>query len=119
MKMLLLIIPLLIGCSTEVVADVDELYREYTCDVAIYPYSSFITNFAPEDSMLVVQFTEGYIGDASYTKETAEEECVAANNVAVEMNEHRIVDNSDSTTTATGNVIAVGKQYYCQCERSN
>ena len=105
MKMLLLIIPLLIGCTPEV-TDVDELYREYTCDVATYPYGSNIANFAPEDSMLVVQFTEGYIGDASYTKETAEEECVADNNVAVEINESR---------TDTD----IGTQYYCQCERSN
>ncbi len=106
MRKLLLIIPLIISCDTEVVADMDELYREYTCDVATYPYGSNIANFAPEDSMLVVQFTEGYMGDASYTKEAAEEECVADNNVAVEINESR---------TDTD----IGTQYYCQCERSN
>ena len=105
MKMLLLIIPLLIGCTPEV-TDVDELYRAYSCDVGIYPpYSSAITNFAPEDSMLVVQFTEGYTGDASYTEEDAVVECEVA--------------YSDSSWGDIDIDGVMGKPLYCQCEKSN
>ena len=58
MKLLLLIIPLIISCDTEVVADVDELYNLYTCDLPDQPEWHLV-----------------YMGDTSYTKEAAASEC--------------------------------------------
>ena len=108
MKLLLLIIPLLIGCSTEVVADVDELYSQYACNAGTNastdPQNPDDTT--PPDS-INVQFAEVvYMGDASYTEEDAVEECEAAINTAVPV----------ATDVEDG---VVSKRIYCQCERSN
>ena len=115
MKLLLLIIPFLIGCSTEVVADVDELYREYTCEVGYLLVGDFYQNTDKADYYLDrypdIPFEYKYIGDASYTKGIAEEECRIAYNAALAVAIDRYLEENEKE------VIGRIPNMVCQCEK--
>ena len=110
MKLLLLIIPIIISCDTEAVADVDALYNAYLCNVgtnaSTVPQQPDDTT--PPDSINVFWENVGYTGDSSYTEDDAVTECEVA----------------FSDSTAGGPVIVivgveVSRPYYCQCEKAN
>ena len=103
MKLLLLIIPLTIGCAPEVT-------NTYSCDVGIAtsPQSPDPDNPSRPDSIAVGWEDVLYMGDSSYTEDDAVVECEVA--------------YSDSTsgsevTDSDGNYIS--KPLFCECEKSN
>ena len=104
MKLLLLIIPLTIGCAPEVT-------NTYSCDVGIAtsPQSPDPDNPSRPDSIAVGWEDVLYMGDASYTEEDAVAECeVAYSDSCVGL---VVVTDSD------GNCIS--KLLFCECEKSN
>ena len=106
-KILLLIIPLIIGCDTEAVTDVDAVYNAYLCNVgpdAGNPGPQNPENPSRPDSINVGWENVGYMGDSSYTEDDAVAECEVA--------------YSDSTITDPDG-IARPKPLYCQCEKAN
>ena len=111
MGKLLLIIPLIIGCDTEAVTDVDALYNAYLCNVgpdAGNPGPQNPENPSRPDSIDVRWENVGYTGDLSYTEDDAVVECEVA--------------YSDSCfgpeiTDSDGNCIT--KLLFCECEKSN
>ena len=100
MKLLLLIIPLTIGCAPEVT-------NTYSCDVGIAtsPQSPDPDNPSRPDSIAVRYEGLLYMGDASYTEDDAVVECEVAYN-----------DSSWAVIVIDG---VIGRPLYCQCEKSN
>ena len=131
MKKLLLIIPLIIGCETEAVADVDALYNTYLCNVGTDAATGPLrfNDTSRPDSINVGWENVGFTGDLSYTEDDAVAECEVAYTDStmgigvdigtdfIDNDGDGLIDGGEDSDEYYGNIVF--RPLYCECEKSN